>query len=99
MLTPNLLHDYQKKAVNFQCSQPNTMLWLDMGLGKTAQAIAALSLMKAERGPAPSLVVAPTSLLDNWRAEAAKFNPSTTVKTRVGGGMRFTVATAGGPVR
>ena len=35
MLTPNLLHDYQKKAVNFQCSQPNTMLWLDMGLGKT----------------------------------------------------------------
>ena len=31
--------------------------------------------------------------------EAAKFNPSTAVKTRVGGGMRFTVATAGGPVR
>lgn len=35
MLTPDLLHDYQKRAVNFQCSSPTTMLWLDMGLGKT----------------------------------------------------------------
>ena len=35
MLTPDLLHGYQQKAVNFQCTHPNTMLWLDMGLGKT----------------------------------------------------------------
>ena len=35
MLTPDLLHDYQKKAVNFQCTRPQSMLWLDMGLGKT----------------------------------------------------------------
>ena len=35
MLTPDLLHDYQKKAVNFQCTRANSMLWLDMGLGKT----------------------------------------------------------------
>ena len=35
MLTPDLLHDYQKKAVNFQSTHPNSMLWLDMGLGKT----------------------------------------------------------------
>ena len=27
MLTPDLLHDYQKRAVNFQCSSPTTMLW------------------------------------------------------------------------
>ena len=53
----------------------NGILADDMGLGKTAQALAMLSGMKAQRGPAPSLIVAPTSLLDNWRAEAAKFNP------------------------
>ena len=53
----------------------NGILADDMGLGKTAQAIAILSALKAQRGPAPSLIVAPTSLLDNWRAEAAKFNP------------------------
>ena len=35
MLTPDLLHDYQKRAVNFQCSMPETAIWLDPGLGKT----------------------------------------------------------------
>ena len=34
MLTPDLLHDYQKRAVNFQCSMPETALWLDPGLGE-----------------------------------------------------------------
>ena len=31
MLTPDKLHGYQQKAVNFQCSSPHSMLWLDMG--------------------------------------------------------------------
>ena len=53
----------------------NGILADDMGLGKTAQAIVVLTRMKEERGPAPSLVVAPTSLLDNWRAEVFKFSP------------------------
>jgi SNF2 family DNA or RNA helicase len=45
----------------------------DMGLGKTLQALAVL-LARASLGPA--LVVAPTSLLGNWRAEARRFAPS-----------------------
>jgi superfamily II DNA or RNA helicase len=53
----------------------NGILADDMGLGKTAQTVALLAHMKAQRGPAPSLVVAPTSLLDNWRAEIARFCP------------------------
>jgi hypothetical protein len=40
----------------------------DMGLGKTVQALAAI-----ER---PALVVCPTSVLDNWRAETARFRPA-----------------------
>jgi superfamily II DNA or RNA helicase len=45
----------------------------DMGLGKTLQALAVL-LARAANGPA--LVVMPTSLIGNWRSEAARFAPS-----------------------
>ncbi len=45
----------------------------DMGLGKTLQALALL-LSRAKKGPA--LVVAPSSVLHTWRAEAEKFAPS-----------------------
>ncbi|MCF8490991.1 MAG: DEAD/DEAH box helicase [Rhodospirillum sp.] len=48
----------------------------DMGLGKTIQALAHLSIEKAEgRLDRPSLLIAPTSLMGNWRAEAARFAP------------------------
>jgi SNF2 family DNA or RNA helicase len=47
----------------------------DMGLGKTIQLIALLLYErgKAAEPPAPTLVVAPTSVVGNWRREAAKF--------------------------
>jgi superfamily II DNA or RNA helicase len=44
----------------------------DMGLGKTVQTLALL-LARAAAGPA--LVVAPTSVCDNWATEAARFAP------------------------
>lgn len=48
----------------------------DMGLGKTIQTLAHILLEKeAGRLDAPALVVAPTSLMPNWRAEAARFAP------------------------
>ncbi|WP_295392843.1 DEAD/DEAH box helicase [uncultured Thiodictyon sp.] len=48
----------------------------DMGLGKTIQALAHLLLEKeAGRLDRPALVVAPTSLMGNWRREAARFTP------------------------
>jgi superfamily II DNA or RNA helicase len=48
----------------------------DMGLGKTLQALAHILLEKeAGRLTAPALVVAPTSLMGNWQAEAARFAP------------------------
>ena len=50
----------------------------DMGLGKTVQTLAHL-LAEKESGRAlgkPSLVVAPTSVVPNWQAEARKFTPS-----------------------
>ncbi len=45
----------------------------DMGLGKTLQALAVL-LARAAGGPA--LLLAPTSLMGNWLAEARRFAPS-----------------------
>ncbi|MBC7452957.1 MAG: DEAD/DEAH box helicase [Massilia sp.] len=48
----------------------------DMGLGKTLQTLAHILLEKeAGRLTAPALVVAPTSLMGNWQAEAARFAP------------------------
>jgi len=49
----------------------------DMGLGKTIQTLAhILTEKEAGRLDAPALVVAPTSLMGNWQAEAARFAPS-----------------------
>jgi superfamily II DNA or RNA helicase len=49
----------------------------DMGLGKTLQALAFILVEKAAgRLDRPVLIVAPTSVLPNWRAEAARFAPS-----------------------
>jgi SNF2 family DNA or RNA helicase len=49
----------------------------DMGLGKTLQTIAHLLLEKqAGRLSHPALVVAPTSLMGNWRSELQRFAPA-----------------------
>ena len=59
----------------------------DMGLGKTLQTLAHL-LTEKEQGRAdrPSLLVLPTSLLPNWRREAALHTPDLRLLTLHGGG-------------
>jgi superfamily II DNA or RNA helicase len=47
----------------------------DMGLGKTITTLAFLLRRKETEGPAPSLVVCPTSVATNWVREAARFTP------------------------
>ncbi len=57
----------------------------DMGLGKTVQALALIAIEKAAgRLTTPALVVAPTSLMANWRREAEKFVPDLKVLTLQG---------------
>ncbi len=53
----------------------------DMGLGKTVQTLALL-LERAPEGPA--LVVAPTSVVANWKDEAGRFAPTLNVRTFAG---------------
>ena len=52
----------------------------DMGLGKTLQSLALISHAR-QRDPAaaPFLIVAPTSVVANWAAEAARFTPDLNV--------------------
>ncbi len=52
----------------------------DMGLGKTLQTIAHLLTEKSSgRMTAPSLVIAPTSLVGTWRREIARFAPALSI--------------------
>lgn len=64
----------------------------DMGLGKTVQALAVL-LARAPHGPA--LVVAPTSVCQNWIDEARRFAPTLNVKLFVGADRATLIDTAG----
>ncbi len=48
----------------------------DMGLGKTIQVLSLLLMQRSKGAPAPSLLVAPASLLANWVTEIETFAPS-----------------------
>lgn len=68
------LHDYQVRAVNFiQHVKPTgTMVAMDLGLGKTAVALSALSLKNT-----PALVVAPVQVCWMvWPQEIKKWTPN-----------------------
>lgn len=73
-----VLRDYQKTG--FKWLKTLAMYGLggiladDMGLGKTIQALAFI-MSEREKVPAPTLVVAPTSVVYNWQDEAGKFAP------------------------
>jgi superfamily II DNA or RNA helicase len=47
----------------------------EMGLGKTIQVISHLLYRKSGEGPAPSLVIAPTSVTHTWENEIKRFAP------------------------
>jgi len=58
----------------------------DMGLGKTVQTLALLiDEVESGRAQAPSLVVAPTSVVQNWADEAGRFAPKLKVMVLRGG--------------
>ena len=75
MLTPNMPHDYQKRLVTFQCTHPATMLWVDVGLGKTAITLTSIAHLTAQRFLRATIIVAPIRVCRLvWRQEAAKWS-------------------------
>jgi superfamily II DNA or RNA helicase len=78
------LRPYQTQGVDWlqflRAADLGGILADDMGLGKTVQTLAHLAIEKADgRLDRPSLVVCPTSLVANWKMEAARFAPALSV--------------------
>ncbi|BAY61537.1 putative helicase [Calothrix brevissima NIES-22] len=75
------LREYQKRGVSWleylERLGLNGCLADDMGLGKSVQVIARLVQEKERQGGdlAPTLLIAPTSVVGNWQKEIAKFAP------------------------
>ncbi|MFO0739903.1 MAG: SNF2-related protein [Labilithrix sp.] len=73
------LRPYQLEALawlqHLQSIGAGGLLADDMGLGKTLTTLAFLARWKEEAGPAPSLVVCPTSMIGTWAREAERFVP------------------------
>ncbi len=75
MLTPDKLHDYQKKAVGFQCTHPASALWLDMGLGKTSITLTSIQYLISVGYLRAVIIVAPIRVCRLvWKQEAAKWS-------------------------
>ena len=67
------LYPYQVEGALFAARAGRALLGDEMGLGKTVQAIAAAELMARHFGVQRVLVVCPTSLKHQWKAEFARF--------------------------
>jgi SNF2 family DNA or RNA helicase len=72
------LYQYQRSGVEWlsglACHGVGGILADEMGLGKTVQLIAFVKRLR-DVGRRPTLVVATTSILENWRRELSRFAP------------------------
>ena len=69
------LYPFQRRGVAFLLLHRRAVLADDMGLGKTVQAIAALRRLYRFGRIRSCLVVAPRTLLANWRRELSRWAP------------------------
>lgn len=75
MLSRHQLHPYQVRAVEHIKANPQAMLWLDIGLGKTISTLTALSDLIAEGKIYGVLILAPLRVCQTvWEQEAGKWS-------------------------
>jgi superfamily II DNA or RNA helicase len=90
----NTLRGYQRRGLDFlqylASFRFGGILADEMGLGKTLEMITYLLHRKEVEGPAPSLVIAPTSVTHTWENEIARFAPSLTTLRLQSGAERAT---------
>ncbi|MGB0775145.1 MAG: SNF2-related protein, partial [Akkermansiaceae bacterium] len=74
------LREYQSEGYQWMQFLSNNalhgILADDMGLGKTMQSLTHILAEKEKGNTLPNLVIAPTSVVENWQREATKFAPS-----------------------
>lgn len=71
----NQLYEFQKKGVEFITTKKKVLLADSMGLGKTPQSIVAIQQLAAF----PCIVVAPKSVIGNWKNEVEKWGSTAKV--------------------
>ncbi len=75
MLTPDLLHDYQKRATLHQLYHDDSMLWLDMGLGKTVITLSSIAHRMQVGQVQKTLIFGPLRVIYSvWEREARKWS-------------------------
>ncbi|KAJ7188174.1 SNF2 family N-terminal domain-containing protein [Mycena filopes] len=83
------LKEYQLLGVNWlnllYRKNLSCILADEMGLGKTIQVISFFAHLKAQGNKGPHLVVVPSSTLENWCREFARFAPSIAIQTYYAG--------------
>ncbi|KAL0956558.1 hypothetical protein HGRIS_002695 [Hohenbuehelia grisea] len=90
LLSKNVkLKDYQLLGVNWlnllRRKQLSCILADEMGLGKTIQVISFFAHLKERGKKGPHLIVVPSSTLENWCREFARFAPDISVQTYYAG--------------
>ncbi len=72
---PGALMPFQQDGIRALLDMKQLLLADDMGLGKTVQVIAAVRILRARGEIRSCLVVAPASVLNQWRQEITKWAP------------------------
>ena len=91
----NTLRDYQKIAFSWLVQNMQagfgSILADDMGLGKTIEVLSLILYLKENNklNDKKILIIAPTSILTNWKMEVEKFTPSLKVKIYHGHKRQF----------
>lgn len=75
LLTPEQLHDYQKECVLHQLYYADSMLWLQMGLGKTIVTLTAIVDRMRAGQVKKTLIFGPLRVIQSvWTREARKWS-------------------------
>ena len=75
MLSPDHLHPYQRKALEFILDHPHCALWLGLGLGKTIVTLTSIERLVNAMDVERCLIIAPLRVASTvWQQEAARWS-------------------------
>ncbi len=75
LLTTDDFHEYQVKTIAHMLEHPQSMLWLDMGLGKSVVALTTITTLLDQMKVYGVIIVAPLRVVQTvWRQESKKWD-------------------------